>query len=995
MLGPRPFARRARRVLSAAAWALRVAVVLLVCGGIPASTLLRTVVFERSAPPLPEDNATERDATLIVTVRGAEAEGSPLPGVRLRVLALRAGEDGVGAYAAGGGRTGKDGTARLSALPRGEAWVTADLDGRARGSTSLVLAKGERAIDLRLPAEHKLDVEVRDERGLPLAGAEVEVAEADPLPVGARAGRDGIAHVTRLDGPPWAVTARAAGFDETTTRGVREGERLRVVLHKLGALVVRVVEPSGDGVPHARVAIASPALWPARLADCDASGKVRISSLPEGTYALRATAGDRASAVEVGATLGRGEEKSLLLTLVPSETVAVRVTGDADEGAVAGARVTLAESGISPFPIEATTDKEGRARLGPIARGAASLAVRAEGYVARALAVPEPLAGEVPIVLSRAGVVEGRVTDARGFPVDGATIEVVGTAFDGQPIDDDPRRARFTDAEFASALPGPRPLVASGELGVMPGPVPPIPAAGVAIAGLRPPVEPVDEPWVTRSDGTYRASPASPGRVRLLVHHPQYVDAVSDAVSLAPGGTAKLDVVMRAGGTLEGRVLDASGRPIAGARVVLAATRGPLERMARTASDGTFGFAAVPGDVVLLVSPDDDGAPVEIRAQVSVPEGGKRTITLQLPATRDPLPVTVRDDRGYPVAAAQITATSLDPASALRETVFTNAQGDATLPRAKGLELRAEITAPGHAPTTLHADAAATSLDVTLAPGETATGLVRSTRGDAIADAEVVLYTDLGARRTRTAGDGTFTIVDLAAGSARLVVRAAGFASASRDVALAANGGRRPIALDRTELARGGAVEGVVLDGRGDPIAGARVASGLVPTYLAVGGGPSDVAVTDARGRFRLVDLPEGAVTLEAFAPDVGRARIETRIAAGETTHDVRFSLVADAAERSHEPAAAGSLAVTLGETSDPPEVVVVAVAEGSEAERAGIAPGDTVVSVAGEAVATMADARAKMSGPLGDDVLLTIRRARARDGALESLRVSREPVRR
>ena len=175
-----------------------------------------------------------------------------------------------------------------------------------------------------------------------------------------------------------------------------------------------------------------------------------------------------------------------------------------------------------------------------------------------------------------------------------------------------------------------------------------IPAAGTVIAGAPPPLAPVDEPWVTRSDGTYRAYPASPGRVRVLVHHPQYIDAVSDTVSLAPGGTVKLDVVMRAGGTLEGRVLDAGGKPVEGSRVVLAAARGGLERVARTASDGTFGFAAVPADVVLLVSPDDDGSPVEMRAQVSVPEGGKRSVTLQLPVARDPLPVLVRDDRGYP-----------------------------------------------------------------------------------------------------------------------------------------------------------------------------------------------------------------------------------------------------------------------------------------------------------------------------------------------------------
>ena len=154
------------------------------------------------------------------------------------------------------------------------------------------------------------------------------------------------------------------------------------------------------------------------------------------------------------------------------------------------------------------------------------------------------------------------------------------------------------------------------------------------------------------------------------------------------------------------------------------------------------------------------------------------------------------------------------------------------------------------------------------------------------------------------------------------------------------------------------------------------------------------VAVTDARGRFRLDNLAEGALTLEAFSPDLGRARQDTHVFAGEITHEVRFVLRGDATTGPHsagEPRAAGSVAVTLGETGDPREVVVVAVAEGSEAERAGLAPGDAIVSIEGAAVTTMEDARAKLSGPLGDDVLLTVHRGDHE----ESLRVAREPVRR
>ena len=69
----------------------------------------------------------------------------------------------------------------------------------------------------------------------------------------------------------------------------------------------------------------------------------------------------------------------------------------------------------------------------------------------------------------------------------------------------------------------------------------------------------------------------------------------------------------------------------------------------------------------------------------------------------------------------------------------------------------------------------------------------------------------------------------------------------------------------------------------------------------------------------------------------------------------------------------------------------MVSVLERSEAERAGVVPGDVVVSVDGSPVATMEDARARLNGPVGEDVLLRIRRG---DREL-ALRVAREAVHR
>jgi hypothetical protein len=897
--------------------------------------------------------------------------------------------------------TDAQGRAHLDGLPRGEAWILAEAAGRARGSTRLAVDGPLRAVAIDLAPEHTLDVVARDEAGAPVAGAELEVvAPGDPLPVGARTGVDGRALVGRLSVGPWRATAHAAGFEEAVGRGT-EGEALVLVLRKLGAIEAHVVAEDGSPAEEARVAVAGATLWPARVANADAHGDLRIGSLPAGTYALRATKGNEVSPIELDVAIGRGDDKQVVLRLVHGRFVSALVTdGDAaDAPPVPDARVTLAEGGISPFPLEATTDRAGRARLGPIAPGGATLGARAEGFVVRgAVAVRDPPPPETRVSLVRAGVLTGQVRDARGRPIDGATIAIVGTDAAGQPIFDDPRRTGFQSAHFEAMLSGPTPLLPAGELGVVAGPVPPVPNAvgAAALARTAPPGSSPAlgaDPWVTRADGTFRASPASPGRVRAIVRHPQYVEAQSEPVTLSPGGEAHVDVVMREGGTLEGRVLDVHDRPVAHARVEVVAARGDLERATRSADDGSFVFAALPEDVILTASASDDDE-ADARLAITIPEGGRKEVTVSLPEPRETLPVTVVDDRGWPVAAAQVSATSLAPDSSLRTTSFTDAQGQASLRKAHGLVLRVEVRAPSHAPRVVTADGSEDSLRIELAAAERVTGEVVSGHGrDAIVGAVVTLYTDLGARRAQTDAQGAFALADLAPGSARLDVRAPGFAPTTRAVTIPDSGGRRPLTVPRIELAAEGSVEGDVVDDRGDPVAGARVAKDDVPTWLLVGSTPDSIAVTDAEGRFALHGLPEGTLTLEAYAPGFGRARAEgVNVASGRTTEGVHVVLAPSADEPpTADLSASGSVAVTLGETAAPLAVVVVSVAPGSEAERSGIVPGDVLLEVDGARVAGMQEARTSLSGPIGQDVVVALQRG---DRTL-TLRVAREAVRR
>ncbi|HEY2365945.1 MAG TPA: carboxypeptidase-like regulatory domain-containing protein, partial [Polyangiaceae bacterium] len=299
-------------------------ILLLLALGTITDTPLFAVLFEMAPPPLPA-SVTDRDATVTVTTH--DDHGEAIRGARVIVLADI--DDKV--YRAGGGRTDASGVAKIPSLPRGHAWIVADAEGHARSSTSLVLI-GDRSIELVLGPEHTFVVNVVDAEGRGVANAEIEVSGADPLPYGARTDASGRAEVGRLGDPPWVVTARALGYDESTARGVRDGAAIKLVLHRLGSITVHVVDSSDKPVQNARVRIAGTALWPSREGHTGPKGGVKLAGLFAGSYSLRASEGTRASATEIGVMLAAGEDQELTLRLLPGRMVTVRVTdGDADD----------------------------------------------------------------------------------------------------------------------------------------------------------------------------------------------------------------------------------------------------------------------------------------------------------------------------------------------------------------------------------------------------------------------------------------------------------------------------------------------------------------------------------------------------------------------------------------------------------------------------------------------------------------------------------------
>ncbi|HEY3253847.1 MAG TPA: carboxypeptidase-like regulatory domain-containing protein, partial [Polyangiaceae bacterium] len=529
---------------------------------------------------------SEQERTGSVRVSVLRAGGGALAAATVQVFWERAGRfHWIAAEASDG-----SGQVLLGRLPLGRLWLLADAPGFARASSTLLLGAEQRALSFSMDAAQALAVTVTDESGAPIPRATVLVDTADPLPFGALADAQGVARFARLGPPPWSVKASAPGYESVSRAGVRSA--LSLTLRRLASLEVAVLDVDGKPAAGATVMIAGATLWPARSASTNAAGSAKITGLLAGSYDLRASSGALVAPTLLGFALARGQNEQLTLRLEAGRTVIAVVTDG--EGAspvvVANADVVLAEAGLSSFPIRGRTGSDGKVSLGPIASGPATLGARAVDFVGSALvAVPEVLTGPVRVPLTRGGAIVGEVADARGFPIDGASIEVVGSDSGGLPIAETPALVGFRQNHFAWSLPGPLPLIPAGELGVMPGPVPPIPKPGAGPAQATNSVDfaaPLSDlaPWVSNRGGKFTARPVTPGRVRVIVRHPDYVEGTSELVSVAPGAEARVKIVLLRGASLEGRVLDDRGQPLSGVEVELTSARATRSEMATTAS---------------------------------------------------------------------------------------------------------------------------------------------------------------------------------------------------------------------------------------------------------------------------------------------------------------------------------------------------------------------------------------------------------------------------
>jgi protocatechuate 3,4-dioxygenase beta subunit len=957
---------------------------MLFLGTIPASVDLRRTIVGAA----PAAGAAARTASVVAVVRRSQ-DRTPLPGATVRAFWGQ----GTRYYLAGLSTTDAHGVAQIASLPSGPVWLLVEAPGYARASSAVSLGAGRREVQLLLETARAISVRVETEGGSALAGATVLVTSRDALPYGALTASDGVATLGRLGAPPWKLRVAARGFEQALLSDVLADTTVR--LHPACSLEALVVDGAGRPVPRATVLVAGSGLWPARRLESGADGRARIGSLTAGAYDLKAEMGSLVSRTEVGVRLDRGETRAVKLVLGEGRMVPIVVSdGDGDHPLlVANADVLLVEGGVSSFPLRGRTNAFGRVTLGPAAPGQLVAAARADGFVAKStVAVPDVVTADVRIPLLRGGALRGDVVDREGRPIGGATVEIVGTDLDGMPIAATPLSSEFQKAHFAWALAGPSPLLPAGELGVTQGPVPPIPN------GPAPPAGPMEEllapagasePWVTSRDGAFHAAPVPPGRVRALVRHPSYVEATSDMVTLAPGGDASVHVVMDGGGILEGTVVDDTDLPVAGARVEAVAVFGTANRTVSTADDGSFSFPTLPPDVLVTVArPTDPFRPV-VRRRVTVPDGKTTEVKLTLPAARGEIEISVEDDSSRPIRMAQISVTSLDPDRPLRETAFSNEGGRTVVKDAAGLSLRVVVEAPGFARWAEQMDSAPATLRITLSSGVAVEGRVTAVRGRRdLAGASVELVAEGHRKSAITNARGEYRFDDVSPGRVHLGVSHPDYASVEEDVVVTATGrADRAFDVDPIDLADPGVVEGRVVDAAGNGVPGARVAIGSVDAVVPVAMlSPSSAVSTHADGSFRIERARPGKLSVEAYAPGVGRGRAAVVVDSGRTTSDAVIRLTPSADDK--EPTATGGVAVTL--SPGPGGVLVAQVAPGSEAEHGGLVKGDVVELVDRAPISSIADARQRLAGPEGSDVVVTVRR----EGGRVTLRLQRERVR-
>ncbi len=764
---------------------------------------------------------------------------------------------------------------------------------------------------------------VVDGAGLPVVGAEVTAepekgaieralatgsgsgtgSAAPKVTVSPPTGADGRFVLLHLDPGRYRLRVTGAGLLAAEVRYVPvPSDEARIVVARQVAIDGTVTD-GGKPAGGATVGIRGDAIGGSIEIKADAKGAFHVPNLPEGRYQVYAWQDATAArAVRVN-LLGAGPFAPMELRLEAAAIVVGRVI-DREEGTGVVAAIELRPSGDDQAPRYARSTGDGVFRIEGVPNGRWIADAFAPGYLSAGGLELEAGRGVPELALARGATIEGRVLDGDGHPVAGAAVRAVTGGANPTEISaqvDQDRLRRYSGRTSAPAAPDhpaadPQ-LIARGELGVLVGPIPPIPPPGAevarpaavvdpnavgnsaSLAGEPPPLE-VDPDrasiWVTGSDGHYRIRGLPKAKLTVLAQAEGFAEARSRQVAVSGAEVVPgVDIVVTAGTFLVGRVTDQHGGPVVGAELAAQPEVGaPVEGFSD--ADGNYRLGPIAGQLELRATAY--GHATLHRTLELAPSRGReaaeRREDLVLEVADATLAGAVDDTTGAPVAGARLEVT--DGSSEGRR-ALVGTDGTFSIDMLPPGHLRVRIEHPSYPTEEIDAVASSTGerVRLVLALGGAVEGvLLDNATGLPLASTPITATGPAGATAEATSDNaGRWKLGPLKAGHWKLEVKQAGYRAQTRelDVGAARTPGGTSVRDVRIDLARGAVLGGTVRDARGTRIAAAHLT-------IRSGDGATLEGDTDAQGEFRLRDCPTGDVTITATRGDqAGQTQVRVR----------------------------------------------------------------------------------------------------------------------
>jgi len=631
------------------------------------------------------------------------------------------------------------------------------------------------------------------------------------------------------------LTARSATIVVTVDRGIE--------------ISGRVVRP--DGTPVADAMVETPTGVMPRNTTTAADGTFKLAGIAAGTAVLTAHSSDgNLSSPPVTVT---APAKNVTLTIPRGARIEGRVLDRATQQPVTDFSIGLPSRSQRQFTFSPNAEKtihadDGTYAIDNVPPGAVELIVRAAGYVSGSRGDITAEDGKtvtgIDIQLDRGATISGRVT-AGGSPVAGAEVR--------QPSQ---RMPQMMSQQVLS---------------------------GAASA-------------TTDGDGLYKLDGIAEGD-RLIEFHKQGFVTAQKPVEVKAGRDVHLDVELDPGHELRGRVVDRSGRGVAGAYI---AASGAGERrggpMIVTDSDGVFVLTGL-ADGQYGVTARKEGMVSSDATDVDLPQTRPLTLTLDAGAT-----ITGRVSGVPAEQLAQVMVMASGGTS--RNQTNADASGTFALPGMPDGQVRVEaiLLAGGQrrmAPskTIVIENGVAPAVELNFEEGINVSG--RVTKGGAPVSNGSVNFIPIGGRPANAgpgvtsstppqdgarqfvnamiSSDGTYTAAGLSIGDYSVRVNSSGMSIYQTKYTAAASG---TFDID----IHGATLRGRVLDSRsGAPLSGARV---MLTSRLPANGS----AATDSDGRFAIDALPDATYDLQVNREQYATASQKVVIANG-TVPDVEVRM--------------------------------------------------------------------------------------------------------